>query len=55
MPPSGFVLCRRMRRRGSFVEGCVWPFSIVEADPVFDHAFGLEAVLQFVEINGLLF
>jgi len=40
---------------GSFVEGCVWPFSIVEADPVFDHAFGLEAVLQFVEINGLLF
>ena len=33
----------------------MWPFSIVEADPVFDHAFGLEAVLQFVQIDGLLF
>lgn len=28
---------------------------VVKADPVFDHAFGLETILQFVQINGLLF
>jgi len=33
----------------------VGPLGIVIADPVFDHAFGLEPVLQFVQINGLLF
>lgn len=28
---------------------------VVELDPVFDDAFGLEPVLQFVQIDGLLF
>jgi hypothetical protein len=34
---------------------CVWPFSVVEGYPFFDHPFGLEAVLQFVQIDRLLF
>ena len=31
------------------------PLKVVEPNPVFDHAFGLEPVLQFVQIDGLLF
>ena len=27
------------------------PLGVVEADPVFDHLFGLEAVLQFMQID----
>lgn len=30
-------------------------FRVVEPDPVFDHPFGFEAVLQFVQMDGLLF
>ena len=30
------------------------PFGVVEPDPVVDYAFGLEAVLQFEQIDGLL-
>ena len=40
---------------GSFVEGCVGPFRVVEPNPVLDNAFGLEAVLQFMQIDGPLF
>jgi len=28
---------------------------VVEPNPVFDHAFSLEPVLQFVQIDGFLF
>lgn len=28
---------------------------VVEADPIFDHAFGLEPVLQIMQVYGLLF
>lgn len=38
----------------SFIKRGVRPLGIVEPDPVVDDAFGFEAVLQFVQINGLL-
>ena len=31
------------------------PLRVVEPNPVFDHAFSLEPVLQFVQIDGFLF
>ena len=33
----------------------MWPLRVIKLNPVFDHAFGLEPVLQFVQIDGLLF
>jgi len=51
MPPFGFVLSRGMRRR---VIACREPCEAIEPDPVFDHAFGLEAVLQLMQIDSLL-
>ena len=31
------------------------PLDVVEADPIFDNAFGLEPALQFMQVYGLLF
>jgi len=31
------------------------PLDVVEADPIFDKAFGLEPVLQFMQVYDLLF
>ena len=31
------------------------PLDVVEADPIFDNPFGLEPVLQFMQVYGLLF
>lgn len=31
------------------------PLNVVEADPMFDNAFGVEPGLQFMQIHGLLF
>lgn len=31
------------------------PLGVIEPDPVFDHGFGLESVLQFLQIDGFLF
>lgn len=33
----------------------MWPLDVVEADPIFDNPFGLEPVLQFMQVYGLLF
>lgn len=33
----------------------MWPLGVVESDPVFDHAFGLVPVLQFMQTKSLLF
>lgn len=38
----------------SFFKRGVWPLSVVKSDPAVDDAFGLEAVLQFVQLDGLL-
>lgn len=38
----------------SFFKRGMWPLSVVKPDPVVDDAFGLEAVLQFVQIDSLL-
>ena len=46
-----FDLCRKMRRRASFVESGIGLLGVVESDPVFDHLVGLESVLQFVQID----
>ena len=32
----------------------MWPLSVVKSDPAVDDAFGLEAVLQFVQVDSLL-
>jgi len=37
--------------RGLLVESCVRPLSVVEAKPVFDHAFGLKPALRFMQIK----
>lgn len=38
----------------SFIKSGVGPLGVVKSDPVVDDAFGLEPVLQFIQINGLL-
>jgi hypothetical protein len=37
-----------------FIKRGVWSLDVVKSDPVVDDAFGLEAVLQFVQICCLL-
>jgi hypothetical protein len=37
-----------------FFKRGMWPLSVVKSDPAVDHAFGLEEVLQFVQIASLL-
>jgi len=32
----------------------MWPLRVVKSDPAVDDAFGLEAVLQFVQVHSLL-
>lgn len=44
-----------MRRRVIFVERRMEPLRVEEPNPLFNHAFSLEPVLQFVQIVGLLF
>lgn len=36
-------------------ENGVGSFKVLELNPVFDHAVGLEAALQLMQIDGLLF
>ena len=38
----------------SFIKSGMWSLGVVESDPTVDDAFGLEAVLQFVEIDNFL-
>ena len=38
----------------SFIKSGVGSLGVVKSDPVVDDAFGLEPVLQFIQINGLL-
>ncbi len=38
----------------SFFKRSMWPLSVVKSDPAVDDAFGLEAVLQFVQVDSLL-
>jgi len=56
MPPSGFVLCvEECVVRGSFVESRVAALRVVgNPNQSLNHAFSLEPVLQFVQIDGLL-
>ena len=44
-----------MHRRASFIESVVRPLGFVKPNSVFDDAFGLEPVLQFMQVDSLLF
>ena len=37
-----------------FFKRGIWPLSVVKSDPAVDHVFGLEEVLQLVQIASLL-
>ena len=55
MPPFGFLACGGMRRPVIVCRGPCRGAPSLEPDSVFDDAFGLEPVLQFVQIDGFLF
>ena len=40
--------------RRSFIKRGMWPLSVVKSDLAVDDAFGLEAVLQFMQVDSLL-
>ena len=40
---------------GSYFKGCVWAFGVVKSNPFLDDPFGVKAVRDFVQIDGLLF
>lgn len=46
----------QITRYGAFVfKRGMWPLSVEKFHPAVDDTFGLEAVLQFVQVNSLLF
>ena len=42
-------------RRRLIAEGGMGPFGVVEVDPLCNDPFGLEAVGQFMQVDGLIF